>query len=169
MTDTNQKEDLATYKAQADLLGIEYPNNITLAKLKAKITEHLGKESVDEANEQYNNLYAENMKLVKVIVTPVDSAKRDYAGEIFAVGNDVLGTVKRFVPFNQEWFIENILYKHIESKEFQFIKTVKDKSTGNEFLESKIIPAYNVTLLPMPTQEELAEMKRIQEAREGVV
>ena len=169
MTEVTTKDELAKYKTQADLLGIEYPNNITLAKLKTKITEHLNKESVSEANEQYKALYEENMKLVRILVTPVDSAKRDYAGEIFAVGNDVLGTVKRFVPFNQEWFVENILYKHIVSKEFQFIKTVKDKSTGNEFLDSKIIPAYNVTVLPMPTKEELEEMKRIQEARDGVV
>lgn len=161
------KSELQLLKEQADALGVEYPNNVTIKSLKKKITEHLNKESVEESNQHYQEHYTENMKLVRVIVTPVDSAKRDYQGEYFCVGNELLGTVKRFVPFNEEWMVENILVKHIKSKEFQFIQS-KDGEKGTRHLVSKIIPAYNVTILPSPTKAEIEDLKRIQEAREGV-
>lgn len=161
------KSELQLLKEQADVLGVEYPNNVTIKTLKKRITDHLNQETLEEANQHYKDHYAENMKLVRVIVTPVDSAKRDYQGEYFCVGNELLGTVKRFVPFNEEWLIENVLVKHIKSKEFQFIQSKKgDKGTQN--LNSKLIPAYNVTILPDPTKEEIEDLKRIQEAREGV-
>lgn len=165
MSEVSQLDKL---KEQANQLGIEYPNNTTIKSLKKRITDHLNQETIEETKEQYTNLYQENMKLVKVIITPVDSAKRDYQGEYFSVGNDVLGTVTRFVPFNEEWMIEEILAKHIESKQYQHIITKRSKDNRNETLDSRLVPAYNVQRLPLPTKEELAELKRIQEARQGV-
>lgn len=165
MSEVNQLDKL---KEQANQLGIEYPNNTTIKSLKKRITDHLNQETIEETKEQYTNLYQENMKLVKVIITPVDSAKRDYQGEYFSVGNDVLGTVTRFVPFNEEWMIEEILAKHIESKQYQHITTKRSRDNRNETLDSRLVPAYNVQRLPLPTKEELAELKRIQEARQGV-
>lgn len=165
MSEVNQLDKL---KEQANQLGIEYPNNTTIKSLKKRITDHLNQETLEETKEQYTNLYQENMKLVKVIITPVDSAKRDYQGEYFSVGNDVLGTVTRFVPFNEEWMIEEILAKHIEAKQYQHITTKRSRDNRNETLDSRLVPAYNVQRLPLPTKEELAELKRIQEARQGV-
>ena len=165
MSEVNQLDKL---KERANQLGIEYPNNTTIKSLKKRITDHLNQETIEETKEQYTNLYQENMKLVKVIITPVDSAKRDYQGEYFSVGNDVLGTVTRFVPFNEEWMIEEILAKHIESKQYQHITTKRSRDNRNETLDSRLVPAYNVQRLPLPTKEELAELKRIQEARQGV-
>lgn len=165
MTEQN-KTDLETLKGQADALGVEYANNVTIAKLKKLIAEHLTEDNKEVAVQELEDLKAEKLKLVKIIVTPIDSAKRDHEGEIFAVGNDVLGTIKRFVPFNQEWLVENILAQHIKSREFQYMQNKKDKATGRDYVESKIINAFNVQELPLPTKAEIEELAKIQSVKD---
>ena len=43
------KTDLETLKAQADALGVEYANNVTIAKLKKLIAEHLTEDNKEVA------------------------------------------------------------------------------------------------------------------------
>lgn len=163
MTETT-KTELQELKEQADALGIVYPNNITLAKLKALVNAAATEEDPAEVRRQHE---AEQLKLLKVLITPVDSAKRDWEGEIFSVGNDVLGTVSRYVPFNQEWFVEAVLVRHIKQREFQYLQHKKDKATGRDYVDSKLVPAFNVQELPLPTPEEIAEMAKIQAVKEA--
>lgn len=166
-TDTQTKSELETLKEQADTLGIEYANNITIKNLKAKISEYYKDESVEAKNEQIKEAKLDNFKLVKVIITPVDSAKRDYTSQYFSIGNDVIGTISRVIPFNEEWMVEEVLVRHIESLQFQFLQV--KKIDGREHVESKLVKAYNVVRLPLPTKEEIEELAKRQSARDDVV
>ena len=47
-----QKDELAILKARADLLQIPYSNNISLAKLKERIEEHMAKDEEEEPEEE---------------------------------------------------------------------------------------------------------------------
>ena len=70
MTEQN-KTDLETLKAQADAFGVEYANNVTIAKLKKLIAEHLTEDNKEVAVQELEALKAEKLKLVKIIVTPI--------------------------------------------------------------------------------------------------
>lgn len=154
-------------KAKATELGLAFKDNATQATLEKLIKEHEAKqanpEELDE-NAMRLKLEKEQLKLVKVIVTTTDPSKVQYKGEYFSVGNAVLGTVSRFVPFNTEWLVEQFLVSHIKSKEFQHI-VIHNQGDAKEWHESKLVPAYNVVELPAPTKEELEELAKRQANR----
>lgn len=160
------QDELVALKQQADVMGIEYPKTVTKTALKKLIAEKLSAEDASDVNATIKELEIENKRLVRVIITPNDNLKRDMAGEFFSTGNSVLGTISRFVPFNQEWHIENMLLKCIRDKEHQIFVT---KKVGDkEFVEPKQQPAYTIQELAPLTKEELAELKQRQIAQEGV-
>lgn len=166
MTETT-KTELQLLKEQADTMGIEYASNVTIKTLKAKITEKLSESTVDEVNETYAELEKDNLKLVNIIVTPMDSSRVNWQGEIFSVGNSVLGTVTKFVPFGKAWLVPAILVKHIKAKQFQQLIPRKG-SKGEDWVESRIVNAYGVQELPMPTKEEIEELAKIQSAKDSI-
>lgn len=160
------QDELVTLKQQADVMGIDYPKTVTKTALKKLIAEKLSAEDASDVNETIKQLEIENKRLVRVIITPNDNLKRDMAGEFFSAGNSVLGTISRFVPFNQEWHIENMLLKTIRDKEHQTFVT---KKVGDkEFVEPRQQPAYTIQELAPLTKEELADLKQRQIAQEGV-
>lgn len=164
MTDKTKPTEIELLKEQANIMGVEYPNNISVARLKKLIAEKLNTESNDDnSNETRKELEDENFKLVNVIITPMDSSKVNYSSQYFAVGNSVLGTIARVIPFGKPWLVENMLVKHIQSLQFQQIVSRKDGKNDN--LLSNIIPAYNVQILPLPTKEEIEELAKTQTAK----
>lgn len=170
-----EKSELELLKEQADVMGIEYAKNITVATLKKKIAERLNSTEpetetvVDDANAKLIALEQDNFKLVKVIITPMNPTERVLTHKAFSVGNAVLGTVSRVVPFGKEWLIENILLKHIREKEFQFMTEVEDHKNPNiKTVESKLIPAYAIQELPLPTPKEIEALAKAQQARGSV-
>src|SRR4249919_1879305 len=119
---TNSPSKLQMLKKRADLMGITYSNNIGEDALKAKIDAKLSGAqavSIQEANQALDSnpdnsgalgaseehltpnqrLYRDQMALVRCRITNLDPKKRDLPGEIFAVANRVLGTVRKFIPY----------------------------------------------------------------------
>ena len=154
--------NLEQLKEQATELGISFKANATEATLKKLINEH---EKQQEAL-VHQALELDNLKLTHVIITPNDPSRLQQQGEIFGGGNSVLGTITRFVPFGENWLIENILYKHIRDKQYQYFKV--HQKDGKEFVESKLLPAYNIQVLPLPTEKEIKELAQAQLARNSV-
>lgn len=164
MTKETKPTELETLKEQANIMGVEYPNNISVTRLKKLIADKLNDESdTDNTNQAYKDLYDEAMKLVHVVITPMDSSKVNYSSQYFAVGNSVLGTVARIIPFGKSWLVEDVLVKHIQSLQFQQLTTKKEGN--NEVLQSNVLPAYNVQILPLPTEQEITELARTQQAK----
>lgn len=164
---TSNVSELELLKQQADLMGIEYANNVNNRTLKKRIQEHLNQDDEEDNNAQLMELEKDNLKLLKILVTPMEAHKKDYQGEIFSCGNAVLGTVTKFVPFNVEWLVPNILVKQIKQKEAQ-IFTSKRNEKGQDIVQAKMIKAYAVQELPLPTKEELEQLAKLQQARNSL-
>lgn len=169
-------DELSTLKARADLLGLSYHPSIGVEKLREKVNAALANTKSsdngvipveDEASERAR-LMEEAAKLVRIRVTCMNPAKKEWSGEIIAVGNSVVGTHKKFVPFNADegWHVPNIIYQHIVSRECQVFVTVRDER-GNTHRKGKLIKEFAVEVLPPLTTEELAELARRQAMAAG--
>lgn len=159
--------DIEQLKAQLTERGIEFKGNASKATLE-KLLEQADKvEEQQDDNAKLQALKNDALKLVHVIITPNDPMKQQMGHEYFGVGNSVLGTIARIIPFGEQWLIENVLLQSIKEKQTQIFVTRRD-SKGNEFVESKIIPAYQITELPLPTKEEIEELAKVQQARASV-
>lgn len=161
-------DELTSLKARADLMGISYHPSIGLEKLREKVNAALaadkpaGVAAEDEAA-QRRRAIEEATKLVRVRVNCMNPAKKEWSGEIITVGNSVVGTHKKYIPFNAEdgWHIPHIMYEALLGRECQVFVTVAD-SRGNKSRKGRIIKEFAVEVLPPLTQEELAELARRQ-------
>lgn len=105
----------------------------------------------------------EATKLVRIRVTCMNPAKKEWEGEIFTVGNSVIGTHKRFVPFNADegWHVPQIMLDMIKNRECQVFITEKSKH-GVSVRRGKLIKEFAVEVLPPLTEEELKDLAQRQ-------
>lgn len=172
--EANQAEQAITsLKKQADRLGIQYKSNTSIATLQKAIKDKLdapiggedspvvedavvGKSaSVGKSVEDYTD---EAMKLVRVIITPMESTKAsNHEREMFCAGNSVVGTVKRVVEFGEPWHVEQIILNSIREKKYQMFQTKKN-ARGIEITTAKLVPAYGISILDPLTDQEIEEL-----------
>lgn len=131
-----QKDELTMLKARADLLKIAYSNNISAAKLKQRIEEHMAQdeeeeeEVVEEVVETKATLRAKLIKeatrLIRVRITNMNPAKSAFPGEIFTVANSMVGTIRKFIPYGAGteagYHIPYAIYEMIKRKKFTLVK-----------------------------------------------
>lgn len=170
---------LEQLKQQADELGIKYSPNISAATLEQRIAEHinasegLANTRVDEGEitpipvlsqaEKVKQIRKEALRLVRVIVTSMDTTKRDYHGEFFQVSNRILN-VKRFVPFGHVTHVEAVLLEQIRERQMRVtIPETRDKAP-----ESRLVPAFAIKELEPLTADELDKLAKAQAARNSV-
>ena len=110
----------------------------------------------------------EAMKLVRVNVTCKDPLKQSWEGEIISAGNDVVGDVKKYIPFNTEdgYHIPQIILNALKEKTCTIF--VKKRINGQTVNQGKQVKAYNIEELPPLTVEELEELARDQAARQAI-
>lgn len=215
-----KKDELQSLKERADLMGISYPANVTLATLKKKVNEQIeakeeGEVSEDELtlntdgsvskktspkDEEYpdigkstetkevseqkekevetkevekkaspkrkltfrEQLYRENMKLIRVRIHQLDPKKKDLPGEVFTVCNEYLGTLRKYVPYGEQqgdkgYMMEHWLYTMLKDRKFLNIRTLK--RNGIEYTDSRWSPEFHLEVLPNPTPAELAQLR----------
>ena len=145
MQDTELTQDeLTTLKARADMLGISYHPSIGVEKLKAKIEAKLSDapEETDEPEvkpqvqapgvavetegQKRQRLRKQAAELVRIRVTCMNPAKREWEGEIITAGNSAVGTFKKYIPFNADegWHVPRIIYNHLVERECQVFVTI---------------------------------------------
>lgn len=132
-----QKDELTILKARADLLKIPYSNNISLAKLKERIEEHMAKDEKEEPEDEIEEvvetkaalrtrLIREATRLIRVRVTNMNPAKAAFPGEIFTVANSMVGTIRKFIPYGAGteagYHIPYAIYEMIKRKKFTLVK-----------------------------------------------
>lgn len=182
MQDTELTQDeLTTLKARADMLGISYHPSIGVEKLKAKIEAKLSDapEETDEPEvkpqvqapgvavetegQKRQRLRKQAAELVRIRVTCMNPAKREWEGEIITAGNSAVGTFKKYIPFNADegWHVPRIIYNQLVERECQVFVTTKD-GRGNSVRRGKSIKEFAIEVLPPLTQEELDELARRQ-------
>lgn len=160
--------ELETLKAQATEMGIQFHTNIGVEALKAKIAAREAETPAEpmSENDRIRKIREDALKLVRVIVTPMDVLKKDYTGEILSVSNSVLGTVKKLVLFNEPYHLPQILVDELREKKCQVFTSRKDNN--NLIREAKLINAYGIQVLPPLTEEELEDLRKSQLARSSV-
>lgn len=164
----NTTDELSALKARADLLGISYHPSIGLEKLRDKVNAALasGEQSEgsvkDEAAERIE-LQNKAAELVRIRVTCMNPAKKEWEGEIFTTGNSVVGTFKKYVPFNADegWHVPRIILEMIQQRQCQIFTTAKSKN-GVAVRQGKLIKEFAVEILPPLTEEELKDLAQRQ-------
>lgn len=181
-----QPTRLELLKRKATTLGIKFRDNIGEAALEAKITAHedelengkaeeKSKDSDEDSQETESepkdkpvDTHSERMRsqrLHRIIVRPVDPRRTQLNGELITVGNSVLGTTGKFVPFNKEqgYHVPEIIYNALKSKTFTEFYTVEDKD-GNEHTKSRQRKAFIIEDLEPLTERELDAIRERQRA-----
>lgn len=161
--ETSEKEVLMQ---RAKKLGMEVSPNIGLETLRNRINEKIEKDMSPEEKDLQLHTQKRNeaLKLIRVNVNPIEPLKTHLEGEILTVSNALVGTIKRYIPFGQDWHIENIVYQALKEKKYQQFKDTKNRD-GSTTRKSREATAYNIAILPPLTEEELEEMRKIQLSR----
>lgn len=164
------KTELELLKEKAGSLGVEYKSNVsakTLAKLIKEFEEQDAQDDGLTDNERIQQTLDEATKLVRVIITPMDSTKRDYQGDVFSAGNATVPTMTKYVPFGVEWHVPQIILNTIKEKVMNKFIAKKDER-GREYREYLEAKAFSIQELPPLTKEELAELAKSQEMRQAI-
>ena len=154
-------------KADAKRMGLTFSPNIGYDALLKKVNAARDQEEVSE--EVMNTSAKESpfdaaMKLVRVIVIPTKHEHTNYQGEIFTAISTPTGKVTKYVPFDKEWHVPQILLEVIESR--HHIKIANSRSRdGKEVYSANVVPTYRVQKLPSLTSEEFEEIRVRQEAQ----
>lgn len=116
-------------------------------------------------------LQKEANKLVRVKITCMNPAKKEWKGEIFSVTNSIIGTVKKFIPYNTEaadaYHVPQVLLNAIEQREYQAFSTVRVK--GVDTKKPRQVKEFAIEKLPPLSQQEIDAIakKQIMEDKEA--
>lgn len=177
--------ELESLRARADQMGIEYHHNTGVKKLKAKIHARLNPESAadypleeqglagliipETAGQRRVRLTREAGALIRVRVTNMNPNKKEYEGEIYTVSNSVVGTFRKYVPFNAEdgWHVPKIMLEMMKEKECQVFYTIRNERNV-KVRKGKIIKELAIEYMNPLTQQEINVLGASQAARMSV-
>lgn len=191
----NGAEDLALkaaaledLKERATKLGIKFHPTIGEDKLREKVAEAMTR--LDDENtpaseesdadaatsayvapketkaQQAYRLKSEASELIRVRVTNMNPNKREWEGEIFTAANSVVGTFRKFVPFNVPWHVPRIILEQLRQRQFQHFTTEVDQR-GNKVRRGRLIAEFAIEELSPLSEKELKELAQRQAMAAG--
>ena len=174
------QDELEVLKARADRLGISYHPSIKVEKLREKLEKELSGEAPEKAaptkvvkeeeteGQRNNRKRLEATELIRIRVTCMNPQKKDWDGEIFTTGNAVVGTIKKYVPFNADegWHVPRMIYQQMLERQCQVFYTVTNRN-GVKTRAGKLIREFNIEVLPPLTVAELKEIAQRQAMAAG--
>lgn len=176
-------DDVANQEKQADASTSDVDKDVEIAALQAKLTALTNAPVASApaasakltprqaANARRQELYNEQMKLVRLRIQNLNPNKANLPGEIFVVANRVLGAVKKYIPYGEQtdngYHVPNWVYEQLKEREFQSIKVTKD-SRGREKVETRMVREFALEVLPPLTERELAQLAAAQAAAGGL-
>lgn len=161
------------------LLGLDFGPNTSIQTMRDQLVaarelildapaEEQGKEEPANEFALRRKLKMENTKLVRIRIACVNPAKADLPGEIFTVHNDFVGTVKKFVPYNEAgdaYHVPMLLLKFLKRK--KFLQIILPPKGSHAPPTTKMVSEFAITVLDPLTKQELAELARAQGAAEA--
>ena len=191
----NGAEDLALkaaaledLKERATKLGIKFHPMIGEDKLREKVSEAMTRldgentpasEESDEVAatsayvapketkaQQAYRLKSEASELIRVRVTNMNPNKREWEGEIFTAANSVVGTFRKFIPFNVPWHVPRIILEQLRQRQFQHFTTEVDQR-GNKVRRGRLIAEFAIEELSPLSEKELKELAQRQAMAAG--
>lgn len=191
--DNELPSELEQLKTRANQLGISYHPNIGADTLRERINEKLA-DKTEAADKQSGlvdkepstvaegkvdaeskrsaevkrrlALRKDAAKLIRVRITCMNPNKREWEGEIFSVSNSVVGTFKKYVPYDVEYHVPNFILKQIRQRQCQTFVTSTD-SKGRKSRKGKLIKEFGVEELTPLTEKELVELRQRQAMARG--
>jgi len=167
---------LEELKARATMLGVKFHPSISAEKLREKLAEHAAAQEANQpaapepvvaaaetAGQKRKRLQDEQTKLVRVRLTCMNPNKREWEGELFSIGNNVVGTIKKYVPFNAPngWHIPQIMLNMIQERQCQIFENKKAKN-GVTVRQGKLIKEFAIEILDALTPEQLHDLAQQQ-------
>lgn len=123
-------------------------------------------------NQRYRKIRMEATKKIRVRVNCLNPHKKGWKGEIIKVGNKAIGTIAEFVPYIASdqpdgHHLSQVIVDAIEARHFNEIIKFKTESgePAQRFSKSK---EFFVEFLPALTEEDLAQLAKMQAAKGGV-
>lgn len=170
-------DELASLKQRADLLGISYHPTIGVDKLREKVNAAVTKDTpaqtaaaaVESEGVYRQRCIDEATKLVRIRLTCMNPLKKEWDGEVLTVGNAVVGTLKKYIPFNADdgWHVPHMMYEELRDRQCQVFYT-KTLPNGEKVREGKLIKEFAIEVLPQLNKEELAELAQRQAMAKSV-
>lgn len=181
--------ELDLLKARAEQLGIPYKANIGLAALKKKVNAKMTGEDEDEEDddedevaakaprpvkkskeqieqELRDSLQKEKLRLIRVRISNLNPSKNDLSGEIITVANRYIGTVRKFIPYQDQsengYHLEQVLVDDLRRRKFQQVLTKKVK--GQLIPITRLVPEFQIVEMPRMTKAELDRLADRQSA-----
>jgi len=185
MSDEELSQDrLTTLKERADQLGIKYHPSIGVDTLAEKIKAVMDSTAtttqaetpavvipaaaapaaVEETlGQERQRLKREAHALVRIRLSCMNPAKKEWTGEIMTVGNSLVGSVTKFIPFNAEegWHVPQIMLQQLQDRKCQIFTTIKQKN-GVAVRQGKLIKEFAIEILPPLTEAELHDLAQRQ-------
>lgn len=110
----------------------------------------------------------DNLKLVRIRISCSNPNKAGLPGEILTVHNDVVGTVKKYIPYNEAgeaYHVPFIMFKFLKRKKYM---RIIDPPKGSRALPTtKLVPEYSIEVLDPLTDKELRDLAIAQGAAEA--
>jgi hypothetical protein len=187
MSDTENQDlgqdELTTLKARATLLGIPFHPTIGVEKLREKVLAAMSNAPAEAPKVEQPTIAApqeetlaqrrkrmknEATRLVRIRLTCMNPAKKDWDGEIITVGNSLVGTLSKYVPFNADegWHVPYMMYLQLRDRQCQVFTTVKTKN-GVSIRQGKLIKEFAIEELPPLSELEIKELARRQAMAKG--
>ncbi len=111
-------------------------------------------------------MLAEQMRLVRCHIVNLDPKKKDLPGEIISVANELLGNVRKFIPFGEStengYHIPYVIYKMLERRKFLQIRTRRDPRTGTNVTTQAWVKEFSIRILEPLTKEQLRDLAQAQ-------
>lgn len=181
-----EREERAILMQRARLMGLTISNNIGLDTLRERIRKAqegvkdntpevpvppLREPGTKKTKSVREAIRREAMKLIRIHIVNLDPKKKDLQGEIITVGNDMIGTVRKFVPYGEitekGYHVPNIIYKMLKKRKFLNIRTRRGPK-GEQIVEQNWAQEFSITVLPPLTKEELHDLAVAQAAAGSV-
>lgn len=175
-----EKQVREQLRKNGKVFGLEFAPNLSTAKMHQMLMEAKALIILDEPDalveaarpqsehERRNAKKLENLKLVRIRISCLNPNKAGLPGEILTVHSDVVGTVKKYIPYNEAgeaYHVPHMLLKAMKRKRFLQIKDPPKGSRSSP--TTKLVPEYGIEILPDLTKKELEDLKRAQGAAQA--
>ena len=172
-------DETAMLRRQADLMGIKYKEGASADLLEHLINTAMEAQEAEKTAPAASastkadvgtqltlreQIYREEMKLIRIRITNMDDKDKNLFGDFFSVCNKFIGDVVKFIPYgtNTEagYHVPNCIYKQL--RDAQYVQFVKTMEAGREVTKTRLVRKFAIEVLPSLTQKEMTELKQRQ-------
>lgn len=160
-------EEAGNPEPETNTVAVE-SKSVPVAQPKHELDfDHVTKEELASMSEVERTIFKKKKatRLRRVIVNCLNAKKQDLPGEVITVGNSVLGSITKYIPFGIPWHIPEFIYNNLLERKYLYHGvTTRDLKTGREERFTKMMPEYSIQDLPPLTKEELKQLAQEQAA-----